>query len=166
MLTTAFSNPTQEPYRARLSCLGAAFLAGVLTAAPSHAQVYKWVDEQGRVHFTDRPTENQNARPVEIGPINSYTADPVFSELKSTPGNAGRAKKVVMYGAQWCGVCKRAKSYFEENRIPFVEYDVETSAKGRRDYKRLKGKGVPIILVGKRRMDGFSISGLQAMLTP
>jgi hypothetical protein len=28
-----------------------------LIALPLHAEVYKWVDEQGRVHFSDRPDE-------------------------------------------------------------------------------------------------------------
>ena len=65
-------------------------------------------------------------------------------------------RQVVMYSTTWCGVCKRAKGYFRERDIPYREYDVEKSAKGRRDYQRLKGRGVPIILVGDQRMNGFS----------
>jgi len=30
------------------------------------SQVYKWVDEDGNVHFTDRPPENQQSTEVEI----------------------------------------------------------------------------------------------------
>lgn len=37
-----------------------------------------------------------------------------------------------------------------------VEYDVEKSSKGKRDFKRLGGTGVPIILVGQKRLNGFS----------
>ena len=62
---------------------------------------------------------------------------------------------VVMYSAVWCGVCKRARQFFNVNKIPFSEYDVETSAKGKKDFARLKGRGVPVILIGKKRMNGF-----------
>ena len=34
-------------------------------------------------------------------------------------------KNVVMYSSEWCGVCKKAKTYFNANDIPFREYDVE-----------------------------------------
>jgi glutaredoxin len=64
----------------------------------------------------------------------------------------------------WCGVCKKAKAYLAGKGIYFSEYDVETSDIGRQEYKRLGGKGVPIILVGKQRMDGFSSSRLDEML--
>ena len=42
------------------------------------------------------------------------------------------------------------------NKISFSEYDVETSAKGKADFARMKGQGVPIILVGEKRMNGFN----------
>lgn len=35
------------------------------------------------------------------------------------------AADVVMYGAQWCGDCRRAKSYLERNDIPFTYVDLE-----------------------------------------
>lgn len=61
-----------------------------------------------------------------------------------------------MYSTVWCGVCKKARRYFRANDIPFKEFDVETSERGRKDYARLNGRGVPIVLVGKYRMDGFN----------
>ncbi len=64
--------------------------------------------------------------------------------------------KVVLYSAGWCGICKRARAYLRSHGIPFDEHDVETSAKGREDFVGLGGRGVPIILVGRRRMNGFS----------
>ena len=73
---------------------------------------------------------------------------------KTTRASTAQAKKVVMYGASWCGVCHRAKEYFARNKIPYVEYDVETSRKSKRDYKRMRGEGVRIILVGGRLQPG------------
>ena len=61
-----------------------------------------------------------------------------------------------MYSTTWCGYCKQARNYFQQNNIAFAEYDVEKSDKGKRDYKKMNGRGVPIILVGDKRMNGFS----------
>ena len=43
-------------------------------------------------------------------------------------------------------------------------WDVDESSKGKRDFKKLNGKGVPIFLVGDQRMNGFSPKRLLAML--
>jgi glutaredoxin len=72
-------------------------------------------------------------------------------------------KRAIMYSASWCGVCKKAKRYFEENGITYTEYDVEKSAKGEAEFKRLGAKGVPVILVGNRRMNGFSVDGFEKL---
>ena len=68
-----------------------------------------------------------------------------------------------MYSANWCGVCKKARRYFEKQGIDYKEYDVETSARGKSDYKKLGAKGVPVILVGKQRMNGFSVDGFEKL---
>jgi hypothetical protein len=40
-------------------------LAALLAAATAHAQVYRWVDEQGKVHYGERPPSGAKAKPVE-----------------------------------------------------------------------------------------------------
>jgi glutaredoxin len=43
-----------------------------------------------------------------------------------------------------------------DNNIRFTEYDVEKNSRGKRDFERLRGVSVPVILIGDSRMDGFS----------
>jgi glutaredoxin-like YruB-family protein len=64
-----------------------------------------------------------------------------------------------MYSTAWCGYCKKARKYFTSKGIAFIEYDIEKNARAKRDYDALGGKGVPVILVGKKRMNGFSPQG-------
>ena len=40
-------------------------LAMLLAAVAAHAQVYRWVDEQGKVHYGERPPAGAKASPVE-----------------------------------------------------------------------------------------------------
>ena len=132
---------------------GMVFLVCVLmlALAPVGAEIYKWVDGNGRIHFTDQPPAGQDAEQVSVR-INTYTS-PEVSPLDSRVAAGG---KVVMYSASWCSACQQAKDYFEAQGIPYTEYDVEKSNKGKRDFKKLGGKGVPVILVGNTRINGFS----------
>ena len=151
-----------------LICLLACFS---LISVSAHSQVFKWTDAQGRVHYGDKPPPNRSAEDISDKiTINSFTGTEVttndfFDAVEEARAEKARnkPKRVVMYSAVWCGVCKKAKRYFQQNRIPFKEYDVETSEKGKKDYARMKGRGVPIILVGKTRMNGFSATRFQQM---
>lgn len=71
---------------------------------------------------------------------------------------------VVMYSTQWCPYCHRARAYFEHHKIVFVEYDIEASAQNRAQFQALNGRGVPLILVGDKRMQGFSARSFEDLL--
>jgi glutaredoxin len=68
-----------------------------------------------------------------------------------------------MYSTVRCGYCRKARAYFKANGIAFTDYDVETSDKGRQDYRRMGARGVPVILVGDQRMMGFSESAFASL---
>lgn len=61
-----------------------------------------------------------------------------------------------MYSAPWCAQCKRAKQFFKSKGIPFRELDIERNAMARRELERMNARGVPVILVGGKRLTGFS----------
>lgn len=130
-------------------CLVAFSATGVTSG-----EIYRWTDENGEVHFGDRPSRAHSSKPVELR-INTYEAISYGSSSIAT------ADEVVMYSADWCGVCKQAKRYFRQQGIPFTEYDVERSSRGSTDFRRLGGRGVPVILVGDKRMNGFSVQGFE-----
>ncbi|MBB6519859.1 DUF4124 domain-containing protein [Pseudoteredinibacter isoporae] len=47
------------------------FLLATLIAAPLAAQIYKHVDENGKVSYSDKPAEDQKNEQVELKPINT-----------------------------------------------------------------------------------------------
>ena len=69
-----------------------------------------------------------------------------------------------MYSAKWCPYCKKAKAYFTARGLRYEEIDIEASDGARREYKELGGKGVPLIFVGRKRMQGFSEAAMDALL--
>lgn len=125
------------------------FVSTLVCFQTASAQVYKWVDEQGQIHYTDQPVGvTGDANAIDL-PVNTYAAPEVLDSLY-------RSSEVVMYSASWCTVCKKAGRYFRKKGISFVEYDIEKSEKGMREYNRLGARGVPVILVGDKRLNGFS----------
>lgn len=128
----------------------------LLAALGAQSEIYRWTDENGKVHFSDQPSVEHTTEPVEVR-VNTYESVSIDTSVL----NSG--KKVVMYSASWCGVCKKAKRYFKQNKIKFTEYDIEKSAKGRSDYRKLNAGGVPVILVGQERMNGFNIEEFEEL---
>jgi len=51
-------------YRPNVVAIVVSFL--LMLSAVSSAQVYRWVDEKGQVHFSDKPTDRQQAEKVDI----------------------------------------------------------------------------------------------------
>lgn len=121
------------------------------------AEIYKWTDESGRVHFGDSPSDRDNAEKVTIE-INSYE-HVTYEDIEFYSGI--NSHRVIMFSTDWCGYCKKARRYFKSKGIKYVEYDIEKSNQARKMYDSIGGKGIPVILIGKKRMNGFSASGFE-----
>lgn len=63
---------------------------------------------------------------------------------------------VIMYTTQSCPACTAAKSYFARKGISYDERDVNRSPAALQEFRQLGGRGVPLILVGSERMEGFN----------
>lgn len=135
------------------------FLFLVVMSKLATAEIYKWVDENGKVHFSDKPPVNDNAEKIDeqklLARTSSYTSvsiDTITSSNINNPSN-----KLIIYTTSSCGYCLKAKKYFAENKIPYKEKNIETSKKFNREFKLLGGKGVPVITWKNKLMKGFSV---------
>jgi glutaredoxin len=135
-----------------VTSIGIALLLGV---AASAADVYKWTGADGRVHFGDRPPPASGSEQLRIRS---------FRGGSDVETSAAPRAAVVMLSTVWCGVCKQARQYLAQRGVPFTELDVEKTEAGRAEYQRLAGRGVPIILVGDQRLNGFNAGSLESLL--
>lgn len=147
-----------------------ALLLLIALGAPGAAEVYTWRDEHGVLQFSDLPPAvgNDETRPrvrtIEVPEIDTVSVRQLPESWTGAPAQetaSGNAGRVVMYSAEWCGVCKRAKRYFKQNKIRYTEKDIDKSKRARKEFERLGGRGVPLILVGKRRLSGFSAASFE-----
>ena len=64
--------------------------------------------------------------------------------------------EVVLFSTSWCGYCEKTRRLFEKFNVPYTEYDIETSAEGKKKYDVHKKTGVPVIEFGdKIVMNGY-----------
>ncbi len=87
---------------------------------------------------------------------------------RGTPGasvpQARTGKQVVIYTTAHCPYCKQAKQYLAQKGVSYREVDVETSISGKEEYRKLGGNGVPLIMVGDQKVEGFSATALDRLL--
>lgn len=76
------------------------------------------------------------------------------------------APRVTLYSTRNCPHCKRAKQYLQQKGVRFQEFDVQQNARAQKAFARLGARGVPVILVGDTRVDGFDKGRLDALLGP
>ena len=125
-------------------------LLAVLVAlcTPAYAEIYKWVDADGRTHFGDKPPKNQTSEEIEVT-VNTYTSVSYDMSVFDTLGT------LVIYTRDECKYCNQAKDFMRSNGIAFDERNLDHSRTARIQYKRLKATGVPVFLKGTQRMNGY-----------
>lgn len=75
-----------------------------------------------------------------------------------------RQARVTLYSSRNCAHCRRAKAFLLQHHIPFTEQDVERNKRAQLDFMRAGGRGVPLILVGERSINGFEPQQLKKAL--
>lgn len=128
-----------------------------LFAQPAQAEIYKVIGADGKVSYTDKNPQSAAAKTEKLK-VQAYAGAPSAASPNAT------ARKVTLLSAQWCGACRQAKAYMNSRKIAFEEWDIDRSDYARSKMRELGANGVPVILVGKQAMVGFSAERLDAML--
>lgn len=72
--------------------------------------------------------------------------------------------KVVVYGTQSCPYCAKTREFLRAKKIEFADLDVQHSPKAQKEFEQLGGSGVPVVLIGNRRIQGFNQDAFEAAL--
>lgn len=63
--------------------------------------------------------------------------------------NGATPTSVILYGADWCGDCRRAKAWLTRSGIDFTEIDVENDERARSTAIDLAGgrRNIPVVVL-------------------
>jgi glutaredoxin len=147
--------------RIALACgLAAAVIAAV---APAQAQqVYRYVDKDGRVVYSDR------APPSDSKDVQAKRLSPNFVESNDMPIATAQAAErfpVTLYTFGCGPICQNAEALLNRRGIPFSTVNVE-EAKGAEALQKLTGaQQAPVLQVGDKNIaKGFNEARWTAML--
>jgi glutaredoxin len=120
-------------------------LTALLVAQPAAAQQYRWLDENGRVHYSDTPPP-PTARDVQqkrmkgnaVGAQGSYE---LSEAMKNSP--------VTLYSHPDCkDLCQLARDVLNKRGVPFAEVSANDEAKIEELRRVSGGVKVPVLVVG------------------
>lgn len=129
------------------------FLIAVMLAAQtaSAAQLYRWVDDKGRVEWRDTPPP-PNAKNVERRTIESSVIE--TSTLPYSVQQAVRNFPVTLYTSNCGEGCDKARAHLTRRGVPFTQKNPQDDVAG---YKKLTNGGmeVPLLYIGKEQLKGY-----------
>jgi glutaredoxin len=129
----------------------------------THAQqVYRWVDSDGRVQYSDQPPPpgTKNVQEKNVGGSSIQNND-----LSLVAQDAQKKNPVTMYISECGESCDAAKAYLNKRGIPHTVVDPTRSLELNKKFKEETGGSVvPVLKVGEKRLSGWSESSWASAL--
>jgi len=140
-------------------------LAACAVAATALAQssVYRWVDKDGKVHYSSEPPPSDAAN-VSQKRMGGGGGDE--SQLPYATQQAMKTSPVTLFVSNNCGeLCSNGRSLLQNRGIPYTERNAETNPEDTEKLKQLIGAlQVPLLVVGSQPVKGFNESSWNSAL--
>jgi len=134
-------------------------------------EVYRWVDEEGEVHFSDTAPNDSSAKDRKIKSSFIQDSDTEAKEIKSAPwksaDSSGKAtsKDVTIYVRNTCPYCRQVKEFLSQKGISYKEIEVSQDRDRRDEMIRISGqRGVPVIVINNKVIVGFNRQAIEENL--
>lgn len=127
------------------------------------ASLYRWVDNEGKVHYTEQPPPPSAARKVEEKTIGTAPADD--SQLPYASRVAAKNFPITLYNSECGEACTKAREHLTKRGVPFQEKDAGTQEVQAELKKLIGGLEVPVLAVGTvTRLKGYEAGAWNAAL--
>lgn len=137
----------------------AVLVLSLACAGAPAAQLYRWVDEHGRVEYRDTPPP-PTAKKVEQRRIGTSTIE--TSTLPYAVQQAARNFPVTLWVSDCGAPCDRARAHLARRGVPYTEKDPQVDVEA---FRKLTGSDeVPVLFVGPNRITGYLESEWDAAL--
>lgn len=142
--------------------LGAATLVAVCASAQ---QLYRWVDKDGKVTYSQNPPpKDAGAKSVQQRRITGGGPADDVGQVPFAVRQAMSNFPVTLYTAPDCAGCNEAKNLLNKRGVPFREVTVADES-GRDSLKKATGDTrVPVMMVGRAAEKGFEESSYHSAL--
>ena len=148
--------------RIRMQTPAALLIIASLIATPAVAELYKWVDKNGRITYSDTPPP-ADAKRVEKKRFLDRVAE--GDGLSFATQNAMKKHPVFLFATDCGEPCDKGKALLAKRGVPHALKNPETNVVDGNELKKLVGAlEVPALQVGKNGIKGFNESAWHATL--
>jgi len=134
-----------------ITVMCAAALAAAFTAE-AQTNVYRWVDKDGKVHFSDTPPPKD----VKESSSKRMGGDAGEPQLPIATQEAMKRNPVKIYTSTDCGdLCENGRALLARRGIPYAERNAANKEDAEAVKKLVGALQVPVMLVGERTVKGF-----------
>lgn len=127
-------------------------LAAASLGAAAQSTLYRWVDKDGKVHFTDTPppADAKGATQKRFG--QAADEQPLSFSLQA----AMKRNPVMLWLGPNCEPCAQGRLLLSNRGVPFSERDVQANVETQEAFKAVSSDlSVPVLDVGGNRLRGF-----------
>ncbi len=145
----------------------ALILAVLALSLQANAQaLYKWVDAQGKISYSDQPPPpSQNVKDLS-NTVNAMGAGQAQAEtLPFEMQQLAQRAPVVIYTSKGCAPCDQGRVLLRSKNVPFSEKTVNSNADLIALNAQFKTQTLPILAIGKASINGFGTSQWSAALS-
>jgi glutaredoxin len=130
-------------------------LASILSGPVAAAQLYRWVDDKGRVEWRDTPPPSgSGAKNVQQRNVGGSTIE--TSTLPYSVQVAAKNFPVTLWTAKCGAACDQAKAHLVRRGVPYAEKDAQADVDA---FEKLTGgTEVPVLYVGRTQIKGYEAS--------
>jgi len=127
----------------------------VACAAQAQSSVYRWVDKDGKVHFSSEAPPPDAANVTEKRMGGGGVAE---GQLPYATQQAMKSNPVTLYVSNACGdFCSQGRALLTNRGIPYTERNAEANPADAEKLKEMIGAlQVPVLVVGTKPMKGFA----------
>ncbi|HUI99670.1 MAG TPA: glutaredoxin family protein [Usitatibacter sp.] len=138
------------------ACVAVVAMLAAMAAAHAATNVYRWVDKEGKVHFSDTPPAPGDVQDVSEKPMGGASVEE--SNLPYATQVAKKRNPVTLYTAKDCGTpCDQGRDLLSNRGVPFTEKNAMASNADLDALRKLTGGSgeVPFLLVGETKIRGY-----------
>lgn len=126
-----------------------AALSLLVFALAAQAQLYRWTDENGKVHYTDTQPPASAKNVEKKGPARAGGAEAAAAQQSYAMQQAVKNFPVTIYTSKDCGdPCKKGLDYLKKRGVPFTEKVVAKQDEIDELVKLAGAPRVPVMVVG------------------
>lgn len=131
--------------------------------AGAQSTLYRWVDKDGKVHFTDSPPPDDAANVQQKRYGSGYVEE---GQLPYATQMAMKRYPVSVFTSNGCGdLCTQGRALLTSRGIPYTERNAEANPADAEALKGLIGAlQVPLLVVGDKTVRGFDEGNWNAAL--